>query len=158
MAGFIKWGSAASLAGILLLVSGNAESGIIPAGAGAADDTVNKSLCFQRDFQNPGRVKYTCQNPIGAWWDVPVPITSTGNKSFSVWIKGSSGFVGHCDALVVGASGNLVRWNEQTYTVINNWINFPALAVNANETAVVACEILQDGIGGENFMGSVKGF
>jgi hypothetical protein len=144
--------SAVLLASGGLLVSSTAQSGIVAASDGSAWDA-NQTNCFTKGWQEPGRVSFTgCQGT--GLWDVPVPIVTTGNKTFSVY--GKSSVVGiTCGAFVLGPSGAIVRWKEIALGFFPNWYPFESQAVNTDETAVVECEITSSGT---SWMGAVKGF
>jgi hypothetical protein len=94
--------------GALTMTNPSRAAGVLAASAGFADDTT-KASCFQRDYANPGQVRYTCSSPVGAWWDIPLPISSTGSKTLSVYFKSSWGgiFTNECDAMVMAANGTI---------------------------------------------------
>ena len=152
--------SAAALAGALAH-AGSARAAVVSASHGFADDSAN-SECFQRSWQSPGQVRYKPGCPgISAWYDIPLPIFATGNKSLSVFMRSSwPQPTARCDAFVVGANGGIVRWNEQSFGIIEDWVNFPLMAVNANESAIIEC-LVPNGTEGnvnDSYISAVKGF
>jgi len=124
----------------------------IPASDGFPDD-VTQVTCFQRDWANPSMVHYDgCAGSL-SWWNMPVPIFSTGS-SMSVYVKSQlSG--NECYAEVMRDDGSLVNWNYQPFNAVNKWINFAALSVGSNQSAIVQCTISS---ASGDYLASVKGF
>jgi hypothetical protein len=152
----------AALAGALAH-SGSADAAVLSASNGFADDS-SQSECFQRSWNNPGQVRHKVEcDGVSGWWDIPMPIFTTGNKNFSVHIKSTWGgiFVNTVDVFVLGANGMISRWNEQRFDgPFEGWINFPTLAVNSNESATIQF-LLPDGPEGhsaDSYISAVKGF
>jgi hypothetical protein len=93
-----------------------------------------------------------------------MPIFAPGNKNFSVYFRTGWPVWTHCDLFVVGANGTISRWNEQSVRgdpgPFEGWISFPTMAVNADESAIIAC-LVPDGLEGgqlDSFISAVKGF
>jgi hypothetical protein len=146
--------SAALLAGGALLFSSPAQSAvtILPASAGHGLEA-QWAHCFPRGWNEPGRVRFEsslCPIPndppwtqIGSWWDMPIPIASTGTKWFSVYGRDQAQqFTDKCWALVVNASGASVRWQTMHLERNPQWHNFCSLAVNSNESALISCPLV----------------
>jgi hypothetical protein len=153
----------AALAGVLAH-SGSAGAAVLSASNGFADDSAN-SECFQRSWNSPGQVRYKPECPgTSAWYDIPMPIFTAGNKNFSVYMKTPWPFVIHCDLFVVRANGTISRWNEQAFDGdpdFEDWINFPQnFAVNTDESAIIECEVPvgPEGTTSDSFISAVKGF
>ena len=92
-----------------------------------------------------------------------MPIFSTGNKNFSVYIRAFLGpsFLATCDAFVLSSNGVIARWNEKQTSIFEGWVNFNTLAVNANESAIIECTVQAgtgEGTPGDSFISAVKGF
>jgi hypothetical protein len=153
----------AALAGALAHTS-SAGAAVLSASNGFADDST-KSQCFQRSWQSPGQVRYKPEcsnNDTAAWYDIPMPIFATGNKNFSVYVRtGWPSVWTYCDLFVVGANGTISRWNEQEFQgVFQDWVNFPTMAVNSNESAIIECFVPEgpEGSSLDSFISAVKGF
>lgn len=132
-------------------------TGVVAASAGFADDTSLVS-CWHHDFQDPGRVTWDgCNGFTVAWWDVPLTVTSTGSKTLSVYMKyiEAGALRGECDAFVLAGDGTISRWTSVPVAAEEQWIQFDALQVNANETMEVSCEV--EDIAGA-YISAVKGF
>jgi hypothetical protein len=123
----------------------------LAASAGFPDDS-NLFSCFQRGWQDPGRVRYNGCAGAQAWWDMPVPVKTTGSKSLGVFVKNSGG-TSECWADVLGANGTLVRFNVQTFGTIERWVDFASLQVNSNESVEIQCAVRSG-----NYVSAVRGF
>jgi hypothetical protein len=151
--------SAALLAGGALFLSSPAQSGILPASDGSAWDP-SRAPCFHKGWNEPGQV--TFQGTTGACnlsatlWDMPVPMSSTGSKTFSVYARNTTPFTMTCGAYVLSADGTTARWDELTVTS-QQWYPFDSLTVNSNESVVIECNVINS-VYGISWVGAVKGF
>lgn len=125
----------------------------LPASAGFADNSADAG-CFQRDWNNPGRVNYDGCAGATDWWDLPMPTTYNGTKNFGVYLKSHlSG--NECYAEVLDTNGSLPRWDYQTFDAIEGWVNFASLSVTSGETAEIQCTVAT---GSGDYISAVRGF
>jgi hypothetical protein len=151
-------------AGVFLLSSPAGSTTVLSASSGSAWDPL-LTHCFHRGWNEPGRVTFgDCpipNDPDGADypfgnWDMRIPLNSTGTKWFGVYGKDSNTFIeSKCLAMVVDASGAIARWKELIITPWVGWHNFCPVAVNTNESIVISCGILHEGIS-ENWFSAVR--
>ena len=132
------------------------RAGTLPASAGFADNSGQMS-CFQRDWQNPGRVSYTCASPSSAWWDMPVPTTTTGNHFYKVYISTSSST--ECDAFQLYSDGSIRNWTSKTIAGgTTGWQTFTLLGAASDDTAEITCQLSTTSGGATNYVSAVGGF
>lgn len=159
---YSKFAAAALVVGAALVQSSPAEAAIIGAHSGKAFFS-NQTNCFTFDNEFYSRVRFTggtgCGIVTGGWWAVPVPISSTGNKTFSVYYKDTSSAPDSCWAHVFTQDGDIQRSDEVTFLNEQGWKPFEQLLVSTNEHVDIECFIGNVGTGAPNtWMSAVKGF
>lgn len=139
------------------MLASSAESATVMAASGGSPFDSSQVECFHKDWNNPARVSFSCDPVANGWWDMVVPITSTGTKTLSFYSTFTTPINTECDAFVFGADGSISRWDSQLIGTSSGWHSFAGLAVNTNESAEIEC-LIPAGSFGENWVSAVKGF
>lgn len=136
------------------LLAGPASAGFtLPASDGFADDPALTNH-FQRDWDNPSRVHYDGAGGPLAWWDVAIPIFSTGTKNISISIN-SHRSDSECWLQVMRSDGTIAAYLHKTVGVVTGWVNFSSISVASSQSMVLQCTI--SSVSGDYFA-LIKGF